>query len=340
MYHYMDYLIWRGDLSILEAPFSEVDYLIMSRLAYVLFDGAVSQDFDEPPVLLRDAAQFVLYRIEEDEGRRKKEKNIRLFLEQIMECPRFANLRLCAYVNIHQEEAQEQFAAVTVLLPDGTAVIAYRGTDNTLVGWKEDFNMAFAAHVPAQKDAAVYLQEVAKRHAGGLRLTGHSKGGNLAIYAGAFCGKAVQERILDIRNFDGPGFNEQVTVDAAFEVIRDRTCTYLPQSSVVGMLLEHPEQSEVVLSEGIGIFQHNLSTWAVYRNALVRAGHLSKQSRQFDSALREWLSSLTNKQREALIDGLFQALGASDAKTVDELWNGKNMLAILKGIINIKGKDE
>lgn len=338
MYHYMDYLIWRGDLTILQAPFSEVDYLIMSRLAYVLFDGAVSQDFDGPPVLLRNAAQFVIHRIEEDEERQRKEKNILLFLKQIMDSPRFGSLRLCCYADIHEEKVQEQFAAVTILLPDGSAVVAYRGTDNTLVGWKEDFNMAFAAHVPAQKDAAVYLQEVAKRHTGRLRLTGHSKGGNLAIYAGAFCGKAVQERILEIRNFDGPGFNEQVTADAAFAAIRDRTCTFLPQSSVVGMLLEHPEQSEVVFSEGIGIFQHNLSTWAVYRSTLVRAEQLSRQSRQFDSTLKEWLSHLTNGQREELIDGLFQVIGASDAKTVDELWNGKNILAILKGMI--RGKDK
>lgn len=338
MYHDLDYLMWRGDLPLEKEAFSEVDYLIMSRLAYVLFDGALPQDFDSPAVLLKDAVRQVIYRIEEDEDRQEKEEKIKEFLQSLLDCPRFGNVRLCCYTDIYEEEAQEQFAAVTALLPDETVLVSYRGTDGTLIGWKEDFNMGFEQHVPAQQDAAFYLTEVARRYPGPLRLTGHSKGGNLAMYAGAFCDAQVQKRLLEIRNFDGPGFNEQLSGCPEFEIIRSRTLTYIPQSSIVGLLLAHPEPSEVVLSGGVGIFQHDLSSWAVKRCRLVRAEGLTKQSRHIDRALKEWLSGMTNQERERLIDGAYEMLAAADAKTVNELWTGKNMIEILKGFI--KGKDE
>lgn len=338
MYHYMDYLAWRGDLPVAQAPFCEVDYMVMSRLAYVPFDGVVPQGFDVAPILLKDAVQQVIYRIEEDEARQEKEAAVEAFLKQLADCPRYDEMKLCCYTDIYDEEIEEQFAAVTVLLPDGTVLVAYRGTDGTLIGWKEDFNMGFAKHVPAQQDAAYYLTETARRFPGGLRLTGHSKGGNLAMYAGAFCDGNARQRILAIRNFDGPGFNEQLAGSPEFSAVLDRTLTFLPQSSIVGLLLAHPERCEVVLSNGNGLFQHDLSTWAVDRSVLVRAKGLTEQSRKIDRTLKEWLSGLTNKQREALIDGVFEVLDASDAKTVDELWTGKNILEMLKEIL--KGKDK
>lgn len=232
------------------------------------------------------AARQVLASVQLSDAPRACGKEDQQLLTQLLQSPRYADILLDGYENIFDPVRQEQFAALTLHLPDGSAAVAFRGTDGTLVGWKEDFNMAFSTVVPAQLDAVRYLSDVAERTQGGIYLCGHSKGGNLAVYAAAFCAPEVQQRILGVRNFDGPGFTQQVLSQTGFARILPRVRTYLPRSSVVGMLLEHEEAFTIVESRSVGIYQHNVYQWEIARGGFVELQQLSASSHLMDRALK------------------------------------------------------
>jgi len=325
-----DYISWRGDLSLAAVPLCDVDALLFARLSYVPFEGVVPAGFagSKP---LGEAARQVLAKGVLNDGVALHASDKRL-LELLCDAPRYANLPLCGYESALDKEAEEQFAALTVRLPLG-ACVAYRGTDGTLVGWKEDFNMAFSDTVPAQLQAVDYLNRAAALP-GTLRLCGHSKGGNLAAYAAAFCGEGIQSRIVAVRNFDGPGFQAEIAAQPAFQRIVGRTRTYLPRASVVGMLLEHEEPFTVVESQGTGFSQHNVYLWEVRRDGFVELQQVSEGSQLIDRTLKDWLANMEPAQREQVINGVFDALQSTEADTVWEV-REKGKMAALRSLLEM-----
>ena len=206
MANILDYLDWRGDLTLAERGFNEVDNLLMAELCFLDFSGIVPADFSAPVFLPDAMRQYDAARPQETMGVLVPEQIPELG-HKMAASRRFSDLTLCAYVSRTDEETQTQFSALTILLPDKTAYIAFRGTDDTIVGWKEDFNLAFLPVVPAQKMAAEYLSAAAAAlPSHPLRVGGHSKGGNLAVYSAVFCGEAVQNQLMRVYNNDGPGF--------------------------------------------------------------------------------------------------------------------------------------
>ena len=207
MANILEYLDWRGDLTLSERPFNEVDNLILAEICYLDFSGFVPAGFQTQQVTLQAAASAYFTAHPETNMGVLVPDQIPVLVEHAAKTARFGDIRLLGYVNRIDEETQTQFSAVTMLLPDGSAYVAFRGTDDTIVGWKEDFNMAFTPEIPAQKYAAEYLRQVsAALPFRPLLVGGHSKGGNLAVYASVFCGQEVQKRILAVYNNDGPGF--------------------------------------------------------------------------------------------------------------------------------------
>ena len=332
MANIIDYLHWRGDFNLAERPFNDVDCLVLCRLSYLPFEDVVPADFAAVPVSLGSAVTAVLAQTCGD----SPQKQVRIkddipFMQALLQSPRFTGLTLSGYVNRLDREQQKQFSAVTVLLPDGP-FLAYRGTDGTLVGWKEDFNMSFDTAIPAQQDAVAYLADAAAAFGGSIRLGGHSKGGNLAVYAAAFCAQAVQARILSVRSNDGPGFSKSVLDAPGYDAISARAHTYLPQSSVVGMLMEHEEAYTVVHSTYVGLAQHDVYSWELQRDTFITVDSLTNSSQLVDRTLKEWLTEMTPEKREKLVDGVYALLSVSDATTLREMWSGKNALAILKTV--------
>ena len=331
MANILDYLHWRGDLSFQQEPFCDVDALVLCRLAYVPFDGVVPGGFDEAPVTINHAAERCLALVRErDGGRAFRMADDEQLLNGLMQSERFRSLQLIGYENRFSEQIEEQFSATTILLPDEALFVAFRGTDGTIVGWKEDFNMSFSGTVPAQRDAVRYLEAAADRFPGKLRVGGHSKGGNLAAYAAAFCKESVQNRILGVCNNDGPGFSGETVEKRGFQRILNRVRTYLPQSSVVGMLLEHEEDFSILHSTNHGLAQHDVYSWEVFRNRFIPVEELTNSSKFIDRTLKDWVANMTPELREKMIDGIFGVLGASDGVTLRDLWNGKNTIAVLK----------
>ena len=318
--------------------FTEVDSLVLSKLAYIRMDSIVPPLAKRgKPVHLPELLKAEMYDLMFLDMRDRTE-TLR-FLYALAASPRFRGTTLSDYISNTDPAAEKQFAAVTMRLEDGTAYIAYRGTDATFVGWKEDFNMAYISPVPSQEDAAAYLVKVAWRipRSMKLRTGGHSKGGNLAVYSAIKCGIAVQKRIITAYNHDGPGFKDSIFKSAEFVRIKDRIHTTLPEESLVGMLLQQYDHYSVVLSSRRGIMQHDPFSWNIDNNDFVYAGSIKNGALIRNKSLNEWLSTLSDEKRKRIIEVLFQVLESTNANTFNELSEGwaKSAVAMLSAVKNI-----
>lgn len=330
-----DYLEWRGDLCVRADPFNQVDALILTVLAYVPLDGIVSGEFAKRELTVAEAARvFARQDIAREGIRDPKDRDL---IAALGASARFGGMGLSGYVSLIDMAREKQFSAVTVTVGDGTHFIAYRGTDMSLVGWKEDFNMSFMPTVPAQADSVEYLERAASRVGGQLRVGGHSKGGNLAVYASSFCSDRARKRIIATFNGDGPGFDASVLESAGYKAIRDRVSSFIPQTSVIGMMLEHGGDASVVESAQTGIMQHDPYSWTVAGRDFVRVASIDGRSRFYDKTIRDWLAALSKEDRERFVDALFSVLSATGAKTftemtADALAHAKAIVRTLKSV--------
>ena len=332
MANILDYLDWRGDLTLTERGFNEVDNLLLAELSYLDFGGIVSPDFAQPIRLPEAMERYDAVREHETMGVLVPDQ-IPVLGRRMAQCVRFADLQLCAYVCRIDEQTQTQFSAVTILLPDATAYVAFRGTDDTIVGWKEDFNLAFLSTIPAQRMAVQYLQAAAAAlPARPLRVGGHSKGGNLAVFSAVFCGDAVQNQLLAIYNNDGPGFRTSLLPLEQHKRVAERIVTILPESSVVGMLLEHEERYQVVRSTQVGLMQHDGFSWQVRGEKFEHLPGLTEGGKLIDETLHTFILSLEPEQRLAFTDALFDILTCTSAGTLTGLKEGglKTAAAMVK----------
>jgi len=335
----LDYLEARADTPFRLMPFNEVDALILARTAYLPFDTACGFDPTADCTISAAADQLagdagladrVFWRYDVD------------LAHLLRENARFGPLMMQHYINEIDEREEMQFSAVTVQLSPGCCYVAYRGTDATLVGWKEDFNMAFTCPIPAQVRAVRYLEQVAAHCPPDSRfiLGGHSKGGNLAIYAATFCDRQLQDRILSIYSFDAPGFPEPILRKEAYRRIRKRISAFIPQSSIVGLMLAHEEPHSIVRSkELIPILQHDIYSWQLEDTHFSYLNQLTGTSRFLDRTLKGWVSEMTPQKREAFINALYDIVTDTEAKTLHEL--SDNWLAGARRILcSLNGLDE
>ena len=319
MANILDYLDWRGDLTLAERGFNEVDNLLMAELCFLDFSGIVPADFSAPAPLPEAMRAYDRLRPQETMGVLVPEQIPELG-RKMAASRRFSDLTLCGYVSRIDEETQTQFSALTLLLPDKTAYIAFRGTDDTIVGWKEDFNLAFLPVVPAQRMAAAYLRAAAQAlPSQPLRVGGHSKGGNLAVYSAVFCGESVQNQLMRVYNNDGPGFRTSLLGLPEHKNVADKITTILPESSVVGMLLEHEERYEVVRSTQSGLWQHDGFSWELMGTKFIYVEDIKNSSKRKDKTLRAWVDDMDMELREQFVNKLFAFCKSTDARTLTDL---------------------
>ena len=217
-------------------------------------------------------------------------------------------------------EAEQQFSAVEIVLDDGTSYISFRGTDDTIIGWKEDFNLSTGV-VPAQERAVEYMQRISDKASGMLRVGGHSKGGNIAVYAATFVSQEIKDRIINVYNNDGPGFCDDVIETPEYHEMIKKVHTYIPQSSVIGRLMNHREKYTVVESVQKGIMQHDLYSWQVLGTKFITLEEVTNGSEFVDKTIKEWLENVEPEKREQVIDVVFDILNATDAQTMKEIKN-------------------
>ena len=322
MADFFDYLNWRGDLSFETVPFNKIDALLLAHVTYSIFDGVVPESFSEKKTFAEVARDFTRTPDYEDRiniGFLINKRTAELMFK-CAECERYRNVQLCGFRNIFSEEKTEQFAAVTYIV-DGKPVIALRGTDDSIVGWKEDFNIAWQEQIPAQKDALEYVKEAAAVFKGNIVLTGHSKGGNLVINTAVKCSKTLQKRIKEIYNFDGPGFSKDFYEQEAYKIVENRIFSFYPGFSVVGMIFHHPKNFEIVKSDGFAFWQHDSMSWQIMGSNFINEAGFSQESKLFHKAFNEWIDKLDVSQRQNFVNTLFGILEASGAKTNSDIEN-------------------
>ena len=339
MADFFDYLTWRGDLTFEESSLTDVDALIFCQLAYLNFKGIISENFDKR-ISLNEVASIFARDLENGRGNLGLVINKKT-IDLLFECAktkRFCNIDLCGYVDSYSQALEEQFSALTFVENKNTAFVAFRGTDDTIVGWKEDFNLAFKTIVPAQADSLLYLMEAKQRvKCKSFYSGGHSKGGNLAIFSAAHLPKSLKKKISAVYNFDGPGFLRCELCKGEFKEILSRTRSFFPNGSIIGMLFEHDSHYTTVLSNGTFIMQHDPFTWEILGPNFTECEELDKASLFFNLTFNEWFISLEESKRAEFVETLFSVLEATNAQTNSELAENwiKSAGAILKALAGL-----
>ncbi len=353
----LDYLDWRGDLSFAASKPNEVDALIFAWLVYYHFEDLEEGSF-EGITLSELASLHEKTRGSFQKIRPETTIDPVMTATWLLYCAsrteRFASVKICDFLRkqsgelpadagwenqnrgIPKDMVQEnqlagfdafraeiqdiQFAAVSFILEDGEGelrVIAYRGTDDSITGWKEDCYLAISDTVPAQKTGLQYLEDTAD----GRRalICGHSKGGNLAVYAALFASDNRRTEICSVYNFDGPGFCFDMRKLESYNLLKDRIVTIVPESSVVGMLLEHEDDYRIVESRSMGLLQHDALFWQVLGNRFVYADKRNESSLIADQAIKEWIAGMSLEERREFVDALFGILEGTGAVRTTEL---------------------
>lgn len=336
MENIIDYVKEWGQYRLSERPFNEVDSLVLCQLVYLHYGQFV-------PGLAKESVPVSIQEIYVHPDRDRilddywyRENNKELFAA-VAASKRFGNLKMNYYVDIIDEQEQAQFSAMTYTMEDGFVYIAYRGTDATIVGWKEDLNLAFSKPLPSQYLAVEYMEQAADFVEGNFYTGGHSKGGNLAVYAAMNCKQQVRDRLVKIFNNDGPGFRPEIREQGKYHEITDRMVKFIPRSSLVGTILEDQDDYTLVESRGVGMLQHNSYSWKIEEDHFIRAKNMAERKMVRDAALNEWILSLTEEEKHAFVDTLYDVVSASEASNVFEFgadWKNclQNVFEAAKGI--------
>ncbi|MBO5969452.1 MAG: DUF2974 domain-containing protein [Clostridia bacterium] len=337
MANVFDYIKWRGDLSFEQSPLNEIDALIFCELSYIFFESIVPEDLDEGYVTLAEAAEVFFERnagLDEIRLGELVPKEIVPLFRMAASSKRFSEIPLAHFVNVIDDETVEQFSAISFFPDSDSVFIAYRGTDDSITGWREDFRMAFQTPVPAQKRAEDYLIK-ASEGAKTICVAGHSKGGNLALWAAMNASDEIAERIDKIYNFDGPGFLDDIWEGANYERIADKISTVIPTGSIVGLLLKYDKNYRVTKSSAKNyLHQHDALTWEVEGVEFVCDEDVAPDVKRANEVVGKWIYSMEPDDRRAFVEGFFDILCSTSAKTVTDL--AENRSAVIKAFSNIE----
>lgn len=325
MTSFLTYLDWRGDLPFSRDPVNEIDLLIFSELAYADMDDLFGKD---QTLTLPDMVQRYL-----DAGIDQSSLiyDPKALMLKASECERYRNVLITGYVNHVDGATKTQFCATTFKIGSRDAVVAFRGTDNTVIGWREDFNFASERETFSQALAVGYLDRCDSQN---IWVCGHSKGGNLAMYAAAFCSPAAREKIISISSFDGPGFLKEVLETENYNSILPRATLYLPDTSFFGLIMNQKAQRVIVRSSEMGFLQHNPYSWKVKQNHFERTNRLNPLSKYLDEVIDTWLEGISIEERRNFIDTIFNAIESTGISTFNEMQKRKfeTLNAIIKAL--------
>lgn len=308
-----DYLLWRGDIPIgRKFEFNEIDSMIFARFSYLLFDKI--------SMASKEKISSISEKMKDIDNEQFLYNGDKELITNLGKSERFKDLIVTDYVKINNKKIEKQFGAITIHISNREMYVSFIGTDMTLYGWKEDFNMAFMENVPCQISGKEYLEKIARKYPmKQIRVGGHSKGGNVAIYSAITNSEKIQKRIIKVYNYDGPGFNQTIIDRYENDKIMTKIETYIPQDSIIGRLLNHKEKTTVVLSTEKGILQHDIYSWEVLKDDLIKLEKNTEISEDIDRTVTDWLKTTSPEQRKIFIDSVFELLYSTDITTFGEL---------------------
>ncbi len=328
----IDFAILNAHKDFNKLPFSKIDGLIFAQLAYISYDNLVPDtNSRDKGLYLSEIAECenyeALFPLERTEERNKK------LLNAVAYSNRYGKIRVNYYEDVFDTEKDTQFCAITFIFSNGDACIAFRGTDSTITGWKEDFNMLFTSPVPAQTLSVSYVEKVAKKIKGKITLVGHSKGGNLAIYAGTMCNDSTKKKIVEIQAFDSPGFTKEFIESPVHLETEEKIVKLIPEESMIGFLLNNRENYRIIKSDGSGIMQHDPFLWQIENDDFINGEKIYMSAHFFDSTFNDWVYNSAPEEREKFVEALFEMINAANAENatsfVDWSENIKNNPTII-----------
>lgn len=323
----LDYVAWRGDLPMTEVPFSLVDDLILSTLAYLDLNGILGISESVSFLSLTEIAKAY------DELGKKQDDIVNdpgPLIRAIAGTERFGSIKLGLYKEKVDPKQTLQFGAMAFFLQDGTIYIGFRGTDNTIVGWKEDFAMSYMNETKGQAESVKYVDMIGKTYDNPIRVGGHSKGGNFAIYGSSFASENIQKRIMSVVSHDGPGFSDKTIKRAGYKRILERTVLVMPESSIIGILMNNDADRIVVKSDALGIYQHNPYTWIIRGGNFDVVEAQNSSSAFWEETIGQWINGFTPKERELVLSGFFHALDATGAEKFSDISGAKGYNNVVK----------
>ena len=336
----INYLHEQGNIPFKESEFNEVDNLVLCQTSYVDFDGIVPSPDESGYITVKDASEAFFEKHTEEELSSSKSllKTAPLTLKAMSEGQRFKNAKLSNYVNQLDLNSKKQFAALHIELDDDSTYVAFRGTDDNLASWQEAFNLSYEI-VPSQIEAANYLEQTINDSDATLRLGGHSKGGNLAIYSAARTMDSIKDRIVEIFNNDGPGFDDTLLQSEGYSKIFRKIVRYTPEFSVFGTLFGYKDKHKIIGNSAKGLKQHDCMNWEVSGNHFVYKNEMSKTSQIISESIGKWVGKLQIDQRKDFIVSAFDELSAKGVlKISDFSAMGTNQIVKLIGKLSCINK--
>lgn len=307
-----DYIKWRGDLKLSKKyPFNELDSLVLARFSYLIFHKIKMNNLETIESISKKMSNF-----KNEEFLFNGDKEMITLLGK---SPRFKDLKITDYIRNNSKQHEQQFSGIVIHISKKELYISYVGTDSTIYGWKEDFNMAFMDEVPCQRLGTEYLNQIASKYwYKKIRIGGHSKGGNIALYAALTTTKKIQNRIIKVYNYDGPGLTESIYNRGNNKII-SKMETYLPQDSIIGALFLHKEKITIVKSNQTFILEHDIFSWEVIPNNFVLSDIKYNRSSKLDKAIKEYFMNTTKEERQIVVDTLYEVLESSKIESTYDL---------------------
>ena len=329
-----DYLMWRGDIKLnKEYPFNEIDSMILARFSYLIFNKINLEEKETIESISNKMKKF-----KNEQFRYNGDKEL---ITRLGTSVRFKDMLVTDYVENKSIEVERQFSAITIHISDEEMYISFLGTDSSIVGWKEDFNISFMENIPSQVAGNEYTKHISEKYKNKkIRIGGHSKGGNIAVYSAVTSSEDVQNRIISVANYDGPGFDENKIKEIKNKDIMNKIITYLPQDSVIGRILEHGEKCEIVLSTEKGIYQHDIYSWQVERTEMIRGDKPTKASERINETIKNWLKNTTQEQRKIFFDSVFEIFYSTSANSFSEINWLKNIPKIIETYNGLESEDK
>ena len=302
---------------------TDIDVLVLTEIAYLPFDEIVPKSFDitEAISLEQLGKEFETIKEKEHENNPFMITSERIeLLEVVSKSQRYKEIKVFGFMNDIDDERTKQFAAVCYQWEEENRWIIFRGTDETLIGWKEDFMMTYSDLIPAQTDAIEYLKKQAETFSGTLNVSGHSKGGNLSLYASAMQEEAIQNRIEQIYCWDAPGVHHSILGTEGYQRVVSKAKRYIPQDSIVGLMLESQVPYHIIESQGSGISQHSALMWNIEEDHFVELTELTKNSQLTDQTFKQWTEVVSDEDLKLFFDTFFELIFEMGVETVNDVY--------------------